>query len=119
MRDAIRLREPDDYFLLAEGVEAWAFRYMMERAELISRREAAGLWWSEEYEPAVRLLRDEDLIADLAEDDPGLTDTEAYLRFSAQRYRLLRTHAGTSAPSRSCAGPRRCRSRAALASRRS
>ena len=92
IRDAIRLRAPDDYFQLAEGVEAWAFRYMMERAELISRREAAGLWWSEEYEPAVRLLRDEDLIAELAEDDPGLTDTEAYLRFSAQRYRLLRTH---------------------------
>ncbi len=83
---------PDDYLVLAEGVEAWAFRYMMEREELISRREAAGLWWTEEYEPAIRLLRDEDLIGDLAEDDPGLTDTEAYLRFSAQRYRLLRTH---------------------------
>jgi hypothetical protein len=92
LRDAIRLREPDDYFALAEGVEAWAFRYMMERGELIARRDAATLWWSEEYEPAIRLLRDEDLIADLAEDDPGLTDTEAYLRFSAQRYRLLRTH---------------------------
>ena len=50
------------------------------------------MWWTEEYEPAVRLLRDEDLIADLADDDPGLTETEAYLRFSAQRYRLLRTH---------------------------
>jgi len=92
VRDAIRLREPDDYFQLAEGVEAWAFRYMMERGELISRREAAGLWWTEEYEPAVRILRDEDLIADLAEDDAGLTETEAYLRFSAQRYRLLRSH---------------------------
>jgi hypothetical protein len=92
LRDAIRLREPDDYFQLAEGVEAWAFRYMMERGERIVRSEAAALWWTEEYEPAIRLLRDEDLIADLAEDDPGLTDTEAYLRFSAQRYRLLRTH---------------------------
>jgi hypothetical protein len=92
VRDAIRLREPDDYFQLAEGVEAWAFRYMMERGELVSRSEAAVLWWSEEYEPAVRLLRDEDLISELAEEDHGLTDTEAYLRFSAQRYRLLRTH---------------------------
>ncbi len=92
VRDAIRLREPDDYFVLAEGVEAWAFRYMMERGEHIDRRQAAGLWWTEEYEPAVRLLRDEDLISDLAEDDSGLTETEAYLRFSAQRYRLLRSH---------------------------
>lgn len=92
LRDAIRLRRSDDYFMLAEGVEAWAFRYMMGRAELIDRHTAANLWWTEEYEPAVRLLRDEDLIADLAEDDPGLTETEAYLRFSAQRYRLLRSH---------------------------
>jgi hypothetical protein len=66
---------------------------MIQRGELIDRRTAAALWWSDEYEPAVRLLRDEDLIAELAEDDPDVTDTEAYLRFSAQRYRLLRSHA--------------------------
>jgi hypothetical protein len=52
----------------------------------------ADLWWTEEYEPAIRVLRDEHLIAELVEHDAGLTDTEAYLRFSAQRYRLLRTH---------------------------
>ncbi len=92
LRDAIRLRNSGDYLILAEGVEAWAFRFMVRRDELIDRRAAANLWWTEEYEPAVRLLRDEDLIAELAEDDPGLTDAEAYLRFSAQRYRLLRTH---------------------------
>jgi hypothetical protein len=92
-RQAIRLRRPEDYMLLAEGVEAWAFRFMIQRGELIDRRTAAALWWSDEYEPAVRLLRDEDLIAELAEDDPDVTDTEAYLRFSAQRYRLLRSHA--------------------------
>lgn len=92
LRDAIRLREPDDYLMLAEGVEAWAFRFMMQRAELLDRQSAADLWWTEEYEPAVRVLRDEGLIAELAQDDSGLTDTEAYLRFSAQRYRLLRTH---------------------------
>ncbi len=62
---------PDDYLILAEGVEAWAFRYMMQRGEHIDRREAAALWWTEEYEPAVRLLRDEDLIPDLARTTPG------------------------------------------------
>ena len=92
LRYAIRLRQPDDYLMLAEGVEAWAFRFMMRRGELTDRRTAAELWWAEEYEPTVRLLREEDLIAELAQDDRGLTDTEAYLRFSAQRYRLLRTH---------------------------
>jgi len=91
-RPSVRLRLANDYMLLAEGVEAWAFRYLMQRAELIDRREAAQLWWTEEYQPAVKLLREEDLISDLAEDDPGLTETEAYLRFSEQRYRLLRTH---------------------------
>ncbi len=91
-RGAIRLRNADDYMLLAEGVEAWAFRFMVRRSELLDRRRAAELWWTEEYAPAVQLLRDEDLISDLAEDDKGLTDTEAYLRFAAQRYRLLRSH---------------------------
>jgi hypothetical protein len=91
-RGAIRFRLANDYMLLAEGVEAWAFRYMVQRAELLDRREAAELWWSQEYQPAVALLREEDLISDLADDDPGLTETEAYLRFSEQRYRLLRTH---------------------------
>jgi hypothetical protein len=88
----IRLRLANDYMLLAEGVEAWAFRFMMQRGELLDRREAAQLWWSEEYLPAVRLLHDEGLFSDLADDDPGLTETEAYLRFSEQRFRLLRTH---------------------------
>jgi hypothetical protein len=88
----IRLRLANDYMLLAEGVEAWAFRFMVQRAELLDRRAAAQAWWSEEYLPAVQLLRDEELFADLAHDDPGLTETEAYLRFSEQRFRLLRTH---------------------------
>ena len=91
-RGAIRLRNADDYMILAEGVEAWAFRFMRQRGELIDRQRAAELWWTDEYAPAVQLLRDEDLISDLAEDDPGLTDTEAYLRFAAHRYRLLRSH---------------------------
>ena len=91
-REQIRLRLANDYMLLAEGVEAWAFRLMMQRAQLLDRREAAQLWWSQEYQPALELLRDEGLISDLAHDDPGLTDTEAYLRFSQQRFRLLRTH---------------------------
>lgn len=91
-RERISLRLSNDYMLLAEGVEAWAFRFMVQRAQLIDRREAAQLWWSEEYEPAVTLLREEGLFSDLADDDPGLTETEAYLRFSEQRYRLLRTH---------------------------
>ncbi len=95
VHDAIKLRRPDDYLILAEGFEAWAFRYMMQRGEFIDRRHAAAVWWSDEYEPTVRLLREEDLISDLGEHDPGLTDTEAYLRFSEQRYRLLHTHEWT------------------------
>lgn len=91
-RDLIRLRLSNDYMLLAEGVEAWAFRCTAQKGEFIDRRQAAELWLTEEYEPVVRLLHDEELFAELAEEDPGLTDAEAYLRFSEQRYRLLRTH---------------------------
>ncbi|MCW2549797.1 MAG: chromosome partitioning protein ParB [Mycobacterium sp.] len=91
-RAGIRMRLANDYMLLAEGVEAWAFRVMVHRAELLDRRQAADLWWTEEYQPAIQLLREEGLISELAGDDPGLTDAEAYLRFSEHRYRLLRTH---------------------------
>ena len=89
---SIRLRLANDYMLLAEGVEAWAFRFMVQRAELLDRRAAAQRWWTDEYMPSVQLLLEEDLFSDLADGDPGLTETEAYLRFSEQRYRLLRTH---------------------------
>ena len=66
-------------------MEAWGFRTSQDRGEPISRREAAYLWLENEYRPVVEMLRGADLIG-------TNTETEAYMRVSAARYRLLRTH---------------------------
>jgi hypothetical protein len=84
-RREIMLSDPWDYAKLAEHVEAWGFRTIQDRAEPINRRETAYLWLENEYRPVVEMLHEADLIGDQ-------TDTEAYLRISAERYRLLRTH---------------------------
>lgn len=84
-RAEITLRDPWDYAKLAEGVEAWGFRLLQERGGELDRVELAAHWLEQEYRPVVEMLREADLIGD------G-TATEAYLRLSAERYRLLRTH---------------------------
>jgi hypothetical protein len=84
-RREILLSDPWDYAQLAQHVEAWGFRTIQDRAEPINRREAAYLWLENEYRPVVAMLHEADLIGEQ-------TDTEAYLRISAERYRLLRTH---------------------------
>jgi hypothetical protein len=84
-RSEIELSEPWDYALLAEGVEAWAFRTIQDRGEALDRVETARLWLETEYRPVVAMLREAQLIS-------GVTATEAYMRIAAERYRLLRTH---------------------------
>jgi hypothetical protein len=84
-RDEIKLTDPWDYGPLAEAVEAWGFRTSQERGEPISRREAAYLWLENEYRPVIEMLKGADLIG-------TNTEAEAYMRVSAARYRLLRTH---------------------------
>ncbi len=85
-RDEIELTDPWDYAKLAEGVEAWGFRGMQEQGELLDRGQTAQLWLEHEYRPVVAMLREADLVHDA-------TNTEAYMRIAAERYRLLRTHA--------------------------
>lgn len=84
-RRRIHLSDEWRYAGLAEGVEAWGFRLLQGRGELLSREEVAETWFREEYEPVVEMLREADLIG------KG-TETEAYLRVSALRYLMLRTH---------------------------
>jgi hypothetical protein len=84
-RGEIKLTDPWDYGRLAEGVEAWGFRTSQDRGEPINRRETAYMWLENEYRPVIEMLRTADLIG-------TTTETEAYLRVSAARYRLLRTH---------------------------
>jgi hypothetical protein len=108
----IKLSDPWEYAMLAEGVEAWGFRAMQEQGELLEREETARMWFEEEYRPVVDAAREADLI------DPAETEAEAYMRIVSERYRLLRTHAwndavlqrvldGIDRPRRSGLGPRR------------
>jgi hypothetical protein len=85
-RRRISVSDPWDYGTLAEAVEAWGFRAMQHRGTYMGRGEVARLWFAEEYEPVVELLRAGDLI------DRGETETDAYLRVAGDRYRVLRTH---------------------------
>jgi hypothetical protein len=90
-RSQIKLSDPWEYAMLAEGVEAWGFRAMQEQGELLDRAETALLWFEEEYRPVVAAAREADLI------DSDETETEAYMRIVGDRYRLLRTHAWNDA----------------------
>ncbi|WP_028848926.1 chromosome partitioning protein ParB [Thermocrispum agreste] len=84
-RADMKLSDPAQYAELGEAVEAWGFRLMQDEGQLLDRETVANRWYAEEYLPAVRLLRDADLIGDM-------TDTEAYLAMASKRYRLMRTH---------------------------
>jgi len=84
-RGRIRLTDAWGYGPLAEGVEAWAFRAMQDRAEYLDRATAARLWFDEEYVPVVEMLREAGLL------ENG-TEADCYVRASGQRYRLMRTH---------------------------
>ena len=84
-RAEITLSDPWRYAELAEGIEAWGFRMMQGGGELLSREDVAACWLEDEYRPVVAMLRESGLIGE------G-TDTDAYMRVIAERYRLLRTH---------------------------
>ena len=87
-RERLRVSDPWDYSVLAEGVEAWGFRVMQDRGAFMDREQVAAEWYAREYVPVVTMLRDCGLIG------PG-TETDSYLRLSAERYRLMRTHQWT------------------------
>jgi len=84
-RARIELREDRMYAALAESVEAWGFRVMQRHGELMTRSRVAELWFEDEYEPVVEMLREADLLGD------G-TETEAYVVIGGLRYMLLLTH---------------------------
>jgi hypothetical protein len=85
-RDRIALTDPWQFGGLAEAVEAWGFRDMQGSGRLLNRAQVAQRWFDEEYVPVVSMLREVGLM------HPGESETDAYLRLSAERYRLMRTH---------------------------
>ena len=85
-RAGIALTDPMQYGTLAEGIEAWGFRLIQHDGVFLDRAAVARRWFEEEYEPVVAILREADLIGRRE------TATDAYLRLSSDRYRLMRTH---------------------------
>jgi hypothetical protein len=85
VRDQVRLTDPWNYPVLAEGVEAWGFRAMQERHELLNRPAVARLWFEREFQPVVQMIEEAGLRGE------G-TDADAYMRVSRERYRLMHTH---------------------------
>ncbi len=88
-REKVSLSEAIRYGELAEGVEAWGFRVMQDRAELLHREAVARLWFAEEFVPVVAMLREAGL------DRPGQTDADLFADVSRDRYRLMRTQEWT------------------------
>ncbi|AHH94352.1 ParB N-terminal domain-containing protein [Kutzneria viridogrisea] len=84
-RASVLVTDPADYAHLGEHVEAWGFRLMQDEGEFCDRAAVARRWYTEEYEPVVRMLRQADLVG-------RRTETEAYLWVAGERYRLIRTH---------------------------
>lgn len=84
-RAEIQLRDSWEYGDLAESIEAWGFRVMQERGDLLDREAVARVWLEEEYRPVVAMLHEAGLIGDRPE-------TEAYMKVACDRYRLLLTH---------------------------
>jgi hypothetical protein len=86
-RRCIQLTDEWRYAALAEAVEAWGFRVMQARGqEPLSRAEVAEVWFRDEYQPVVQMLREADLIP------RGKSGTEAYMMVAQLRYLILRTH---------------------------
>lgn len=81
----VRLTDAARYGELAEGVEAWAFRALLDRDELLDRAGAAELWFVAEFDPVVAMI-----------EEAGLrgrgTEADAYLDVGCERYRLALTH---------------------------
>lgn len=84
-REAIRLTDPWDYAELSECIEAWGYRLMQEQGKFIGRRTIAQRWFSEEFQPVLRMVRGADILR-------RKTDAEAYLWMARERYRLVREH---------------------------
>ena len=61
---------------------------MQHEHKFYDRAEVSRRWFTEEFTPVVRMLRDADLIG-------SNTDAEAYMIVASERYRLIRTHEWT------------------------
>jgi hypothetical protein len=81
----ITVTDPWSYAELGEAVEAWGYRRTQDTGQFCDRAETARHWYTEEYQPVVRMLRAADMIG-------ARTEAEAYLLVASERYRLILAH---------------------------
>ncbi|MEO9220450.1 MAG: chromosome partitioning protein ParB [Mycobacteriaceae bacterium] len=84
-RDQLTVADPWQWAVLGEAVEAWGYRLMQREVSYLDRATVGERWFTEEYVPVVRMLRQAEIL-------PGRSDAEAYLWVVGERYRLLRRH---------------------------
>jgi len=82
LRARVKLTDEWRYVQLATLVEARGFRESHARGRLLSREELALIWFHDQYEPIVAVMREAGI------GGPG-TDTDRYLRFVMLRFLLL------------------------------
>jgi hypothetical protein len=82
-RRRVQLSDSSAYGDLAESVEAWGFREIQARGELMTREEVAEAWFRDDYEPIVEALREVGMVRS------GESETEAYMRVTGERYLMM------------------------------
>ena len=84
-RGEVKCKDPANYPLLAEMVEAWAARLMFREEVLLSASHAASRWYAEEFQMVMELARGGFV-------EEGEADGDAYVRLAGTRYQLFGEH---------------------------
>lgn len=84
-RAEVKCKDPANYPLLAEMVEAWAARLMFREGVLLSASHAASRWYAEEFQMVMELARGGFV-------EEGEAEGDAYVRLAGTRYQLFGEH---------------------------
>ena len=84
-RGEVKCKDPANYPLLAEIVEAWAARLMFREEVLLSASHAASRWYAEEFQMVMELARGGFV-------EEGEAEGDAYVRLAGTRYQLFGEH---------------------------
>jgi nucleotide-binding universal stress UspA family protein len=65
---------PGRYSLLLDEIEGERYRMALQRGEAVELPEAAAYWYTERYEPLIKMMRERGMLRDF----PGRTETDLY-----------------------------------------
>lgn len=81
----IEFSKPDGYPALLQLIQMYAYRLVLERNEVVTPAESARHWYTDIYEPALQVIRDEKL----HETFPRSTEADIYLLVHQRRLTLF------------------------------